>query len=90
MSSGVVDSDVRHISKIGDDIIFIASADDVGFALWSLDSSGVIQLQFDPYQGFGNNSDSGQYGQMIVSDTQVIFVAQDGINGNELYAWTHL
>ena len=90
LSSGVVDSDVRHISVIGDDIVFIASADDVGFALWSLDSSGEIQLQFDPYQGLGNNSDSGQYGHMIVSDTQVIFVAQDGINGNELYAWTHL
>ena len=90
LSSGVVDSDVRHISVIGDDIVFIASSDDSGFALWSIDSSGEIQLQFDPYQGLGNNSDSGQYGHMIVSDTQVIFVAQDGINGNELYAWTHL
>jgi hypothetical protein len=27
---------------------------------------------------------------MVISDTQVIFVAQDGINGNELFAWTHL
>ncbi len=90
LSSGVVDSDVRHISVIGDDIVFIASGDDSGFALWSLDSSGQIQLQFDPYQGLGNNSDSGQYGRMIVSDTQVIFVAHDGINGNELFAWTHL
>ncbi|NCG42639.1 MAG: hypothetical protein GWO84_03775 [Euryarchaeota archaeon] len=90
LSSGVVDSDVRHISIIGDDIVFIASADDIGFALWSLDSSGTIQLQYDPYQGVGNNSDSGQYGNMIVTDTQVIFVALDGQNGNELYAWTHL
>ena len=90
LSSGVVDSDVRHISIIGDDIVFIASADDIGFALWSLDSSGTIQLQYDPYQGIGNNSDSGQYGNMIVTDTQVIFVALDGQNGNELYAWTHL
>jgi len=90
LSSGVVDSDVRHISIIGDDIIFIASADDIGFALWSLDSSGTVQLQYDPYQGLGNNSDSGQYGNMIVTDTQVIFVALDGQNGNELYAWTHL
>ena len=90
LSSGVVDSDVRHISVIGNDIVFIASADDVGFALWSLDSSGAIQLQYDPYQGLGNNSDSGQYGNMIVTDTQVIFVAVDGQNGNELYAWTHL
>ena len=90
LSSGVVDSDVRHISVIGNDIVFIASGDDSGFALWSLDSSGEIQLQYDPYQGLGNNSDSGQYGHMIVSDTQVIFVAQDGINGNELFAWTHL
>ena len=90
LSGGVVDSDVRHISIIGDDIVFIASADDIGFALWSLDSSGTIQLQYDPYQGSGNNSDSGQYGNMIVTDTQVIFVALDGQNGNELYAWTHL
>ena len=90
LSSGISDSDVRHISIIGDHIVFIASADDIGFALWSLDSSGTIQLQYDPYQGSGNNSDSGQYGNMIVTDTQVIFVALDGLNGNELYAWTHL
>ena len=90
LRSGVADSDVRHISIIGDHIVFIASADDIGFALWSLDSSGTIQLQYDPYQGSGNNSDSGQYGNMIVTDTQVIFVALDGQNGNELYAWTHL
>ena len=90
LSSGVGDSDVRHISAIGDDIVFIASADDIGFALWSLDSSGTIQLQYDPYQGIGNDSDSGQYGNMIVTETQVIFVARDGQSGNELYAWTHL
>jgi ELWxxDGT repeat protein len=90
LSSGVVDSDVRNIAIIGNDIIFIASADDVGFALWSLDSLGAVQLQYDPYQGAGNDSDSGQYGNMIVTDTQVIFVALDGQNGNELYAWTHL
>ncbi|MCS5532911.1 MAG: hypothetical protein NZ736_01475 [Candidatus Poseidoniaceae archaeon] len=90
LSSGVVDSDVRHISVIGNDVVFIASGDDSGFALWSLDASGEIKLQYDPYQGLGNNSDSGQYGQMIITDTQVIFVAQDGVNGNELFAWTHL
>ena len=90
LSNGVVDSDVRHIAAIGNDIVFIASADNVGFALWSIDSSGQIELQYDPYQGIGNNSDSGQYGQMIITDTQVIFVAHDGINGNELFAWTHL
>ncbi|MFB1038747.1 MAG: hypothetical protein QMC50_05965, partial [Candidatus Poseidoniaceae archaeon] len=90
LSSGVVDSNVRHISAIGDNIVFIASADDIGFALWSLDSSGTIQLQYDPYQGAGNDSDSGQYGNMIITETQVIFVARDGQNGNELYAWTHL
>jgi ELWxxDGT repeat protein len=90
LSSGVVDSNVRHISAIGDNIIFIASADDIGFALWSLDSSGTIQMQYDPYQGAGNDSDSGQYGNMIITETQVIFVARDGQNGNELYAWTHL
>jgi hypothetical protein len=27
---------------------------------------------------------------MIITETQVIFVARDGQNGNELYAWTHL
>jgi len=90
LSSGVVDSDVRHISVIGDYIIFIASGDDVGFALWSLDSTGTIQLQYDPYQGLGNDSDSGQYGDMRVTDTQIIFAAYDGQNGNELYSWTHL
>ena len=90
LNNGVVDSDVRHIAAIGNDIVFIASADNVGFALWSIDSSGQIELQYDPYQGIGNNSDSGQYGQMIITDTQVIFVAHDGINGNELFAWTHL
>lgn len=90
LSAGVVDSDVRHISILGEDIIFIASGDDVGFALWSLDSTGEITMQYDAYQGVGNDSESGQFGNLIISDTQVLFVAQDGSNGNELYAWTHL
>ena len=62
---------------------------DSGHCLWSFDTVNMVALiAYDPWQGIGNNSQSGTYGDLQISEDVALFIANDGNSGHELHFWS--
>jgi len=48
------------------------------------------ELVYDPWPGSGNNSQAGIYSELTGSNDVVLFVADDGVTGQELHMWSPL
>ncbi|HJM55503.1 MAG TPA: hypothetical protein QGI72_04575, partial [Poseidonia sp.] len=59
-----------------------------GVSLWSTDGT-ELTLRYNPWQGAANSSQAGNYGHLLLSATQVFFIAHDGATGHEWHRWSH-
>jgi len=92
---GMASAEIRGLQATDSHLLILANGKDngvdTGHCLWSLD---VITLEtsvvYDPWQGSGNNSDAGFYGELFSSAEVVLFVADNGQSGHELHMWSPL
>jgi len=61
---------------------------ETGSTLWQ-SSDGEISLAYDPWTGQNNNSASGTYGGLRMTEHHLIFAAHDGVRGHEIHVWSH-
>ena len=92
---GMASSEIRDIESHGQHLMIIVNGEvdsiDTGHSLWSVDTNSLAaELAYDPWSGAGNNSNSGVYGQLVVTSELVIFVADDGQTGHELHTYSPL
>ena len=43
-------------------------------------------LAYDPWPGVNNNSASGTYGELLLTEHHLFFISHDGIRGHEIHA----
>jgi ELWxxDGT repeat protein len=89
---GVTSSNLVAAVSLGDHWLLLASGYDGttthGVSLWSTD--GIeLSLRYNPWPGISNSSQAGSYGGLLVTSTQVFFIAHDGATGHEWHRWSH-
>ncbi len=74
-------------------LFFLASGQidgiETGSSLWHLPTNGTPTLAYDPWPGMNNNSASGTYGELLLTEHHLFFISHDGIRGHEIHAWSH-
>ena len=94
MLVGNLSSSPRAATTSGEYVFFIAkgeiNGDQQGYCLWSLhEESHLATLAINPWIGQGNDSNAGLYGGLLSGGGTLYFIAENGINGHEMYAWNH-
>ena len=74
-----------HLAPLGQGIAVLAN-NGSGAALHHLTDEGWVSL-LDPWTE--GDAEAGRYGNLLVGEEQVVFVAHDGSTGHELHAWAH-
>jgi len=92
---GISSSDIRDLEVINQQLLIIADGEsegiDSGHCLWILDSQTMVaSIAYDPWSGIGNNSQSGTYGELEVSNEIIFFIANNGLHGHEIHSWSPL
>lgn len=92
---GISSSDIREIVVVNHQLLIIADGEedgiDSGHCLWVLNSQTLeASIAYDPWSGIGNNSQSGTYGELEVSNEILFFIANNGFNGHEIHSWSPL
>ena len=92
---GISSSDIREIVVVNHQLLIIADGEedgiDSGHCLWVLNSQTLeASIAYDPWSGTGNNSQSGTYGELEVSNEILFFIANNGFNGHEIHSWSPL
>ncbi len=89
---GVTSSNLVAAVGLGEYWLLLASGYDGvtsnGVSLWSSDGT-ELTLRYNPWQGASNSSQAGSYGGLLVTSTQVLFIAHDGATGHEWHRWSH-
>ena len=93
--TGMVSAEIRSLVAVDNHLLVIANGEengqDTGHCLWSFDVNSLqSELVYDPWPGSGNNSQAGIYSELIGSNDVVLFVADDGVTGQELHMWSPL
>ena len=90
---GIQSSQPRHIESYGEHLFIVAHGVENSSlepsALWVL-HEGNLQFVFNPYPGGTNDAQTGLYGDLVLSNTHLFFIAHDGTYGHELYSWNIL
>jgi len=93
LRAGVASSNILGFESFGEHLFFLASGQidgiETGSSLWHLQNDGQPTLAYDPWPGANNNSASGTYGELILTEHHLIFVSHDGSRGHEIHAWSH-
>jgi len=93
LRAGMASSNILAFASYGEHLFFLASGQidgvETGSSLWHLQNDGLPTLAYDPWPGLNNNSASGTYGELILTEHHLIFVSHDGIRGHEVHAWSH-
>jgi len=93
LRAGVASSNILGFASYGDDLFFLAAGQidgiETGSSLWHLQNDGQPSLAYDPWPGANNNSASGTYGELLLTEHHLIFISHDGIRGHEIHAWSH-
>ena len=92
---GISSSDIREIVVVNQQLLIIADGEqdgiDSGHCLWTLNSQSLeASIAYDPWQGIGNNSQSGTYGEIETSNEILFFIGNNGLNGHEIHSWSPL
>ena len=90
---GISSSDIREIGSVGEDLFIIVDGEidgtDTGHCLWRFNTDTMeASLAYDPWAGSGNNSQTGTYGNLEVSDEIIFMVANNGLTGHEIHSWS--
>ena len=93
--TGMVSAEIRSLIAVDNHLLVIANGEengqDTGHCLWSFDVNTLqSELVYDPWPGSGNNSQAAIYSELIGSNDVVLFVADDGLTGQELHMWSPL
>ena len=94
MITGNLSSSPRAAITSGEYVFFIAKGEangnQQGYSVWSLhEESNFAVLAINPWTGQGNDSNAGMYGDLVLAGGNLFFIAENGINGHEMYAWNH-
>ena len=93
LRAGSASALVRSFASNGDALFMIASGQvngtETGSVLWLLDEHDAPQMLYDAWPGLNNNSNTGTYGGLVVSEHHVYFAANDGSTGHEWHAFSH-
>jgi len=89
---GMLSSSVEGLHAVGEGWVALADGsmdgEALGTALWA-SSGSTMRVVYNPWEGSGNDSQAGSYGRTLVTDTQVLFIAHDGLTGHEWHRWSH-
>jgi len=92
LTPGVLSSDVRGMVAIGEGWAVFSDGThegaSLGRTLWVVEGDAVRPV-YNPWPGAGNSSQALTYGDVVVSPTQLFFIAHDGIHGHEWHRWSH-
>ncbi len=92
LTPGVLSSDLRGAVAIGEGWLVLSDGriegNDMGVMLWAVEGDALRPV-YDPWPGTGNSSQALTYGSMVLSDSQVFFIAHDGATGHEWHRWSH-
>ena len=93
LRAGMASSNILGFQTDGEHLFFLASGQidgvETGSSLWYLGLEGQPNLAYDPWPGMNNNSASGTYGELILSEHHLIFISHDGERGHEIHVWSH-
>ena len=89
---GMASSEIRDISVHGKFLLLLVNGEldgsDTGHCLWSFNTETLVaEIEYDPWSGAGNSSDSGTYGELVVGNEISLFIADNGQTGHELHLW---
>ena len=90
---GMSSSDIREINYVDQNLMVIVDGEidgiDTGHCLWSFNTETMeASIAYDPWTGIGNNSQSGTYGSLEVSEEIIFLIANDGLTGHEIHSWS--
>ena len=93
LRAGMASSNILSFETYGEHLFFLASGQidgvESGSSLWHIQNEEPASLVYDPWPGANNNSASGTYGELMLTEHHLIFVSHDGTRGHELHAWSH-
>ena len=93
LRAGMASSNILGFASHGEQLFFLASGQidgiETGSSLWHLPTNGTPNLAYDPWPGMNNNSASGTYGELLLTEHHLFFISHDGIRGHEIHAWSH-
>ena len=93
LRAGMASSNILAFSSYQEHLFVLASGQvngiESGSSLWHLQDGKQPSLAYDPWPGINNNSASGTYGGLLLTEHHLIFVSHDGVVGHEIHAWSH-
>ena len=93
LRAGMASSNILGFASYGEHLFFLASGQrdgiESGSSLWHIQNDGLPSLAYDPWPGVNNNSASGTYGELMLTEHHLIFISHDGVRGHEIHAWSH-
>ena len=94
MLVGNLSSSPRAAITSGEYVFFLAkgeiNGEQQGYCLWFLhEESNFATLTINPWVGQGNDSNAGLYGGILSGGGSLYFIAENGVNGHEMYSWSH-
>ena len=92
LTPGVLSSDVVGMVAIGEGWAVFSDGTyegaSLGTTLWVVEGD-AIRPMYNPWPGAGNSSQALTYGDVVISPTQLFFIAHDSIHGHEWHRWSH-
>lgn len=89
---GMASSNILAFAVLEQHLFFIGSGKidgtETGSCLWHFDDV-ELSLVYDPWIGSGNNSATGTYGGLTITEHHLLFASHDGSRGHEVHAWSH-
>ena len=93
LRAGMASSNILGFASYQEHLFVLASGQvdgvESGSSLWHLKDGEQPSLAYDPWPGVNNNSASGTYGELLLTEHHLIFVSHDGVRGHEIHAWSH-
>ena len=93
LRAGMASSNILGFASHGEHLFFLASGQidgiESGSSLWHMQQNETPTLAYDPWPGMNNNSASGTYGELLLTEHHLVFIAHDGIRGHEIHVWSH-
>ena len=93
LRAGMASSNILGFASYGEHLFFLASGQrdgiESGSSLWHIQNDGLPSLAYDPWPGVNNNSASGTYGELMLTEHHLIFISHDGVRGHEIHVWSH-
>ena len=92
LTPGMMPTDVRGVEAVGDGWLVVSDGQvngtEQGVILWAVEGESIRPV-YDPSPASGTSSQAMTYGRLVVSPTQVFFIAHDGSSGHEWHRWSH-